>query len=270
MNKTVLITGASSGIGKETALLFSRNDWNVIAASRSIDKMRQDFQGIKNILSIQLDVGDADSIKKAVREISAAYTSIDVLVNNAGFALKGAFEYSKPEQIKKEFETNVFGLMDLSRELIPIMRKQGFGTIINISSIGGLIGFPLYSLYQATKFAVEGFSESLAYELRQFHVRVKIVEPGLIRTNFYESSMDHTDNAQTDYDDFIGEVEKADIKNTTNASKPIVIAKCIYRAANDRSGRLRYHAGKNASLLIFLRKILPDFLFFGIIQSAST
>ena len=270
MNGTILITGASSGIGRETALLFSSCDWNVLAASRSIEKMQADFKDHANIFPLEMDVSDPVSIKKAIKEITAKNISIDVLVNNAGFALKGAFEYSKPEQIKKEFETNVFGLMDLTREVIPMMRSRGSGTIINISSIGGLIGFPLYSLYQATKFAVEGFSESLSYELRQFNIRVKIVEPGLIQTNFYESSMDHTSNPKTDYDDFIKGVDIADKKNTTNASKPIVIAKCIYKAANDGSNRLRYHAGKNASLLISLKKILPDSMFFGLIRSAST
>jgi len=270
LNKTIIITGASSGIGKETALLFSKRDWNVIAASRNIDKMKQEFSSITNIHCIQLDVRDTSSIVKAVNEIKEKYQTIDVLVNNAGFAVKGIFEYSTPEQVKNQFETNVFGLMDMTREIIPLMRQQGYGTIINVSSIGGKIGFPLYSLYQSTKFAVEGFSEALSYELQQFNIKVKIIEPGLIKTNFYGDSMDHTNDVRNEYDDFIKGTAKADEKNLKGVSDPIVIAQCMYKAALDKSIRLRYHAGKNASLLLFLRKLLPDSIFFWIMKSATT
>jgi len=270
MNKTIIITGASSGIGKETAVLFSKKNWNVIAASRNIDKMKKEFEGITNIHCIQLDVRNRDSISSVVKEIQEKYTAVDVLVNNAGFALKGIFEYSTPEQVKNQFETNVFGLMDMSREIIPLMRKQGYGTIINISSIGGKVGFPLYSLYQATKFAVEGFSESLSYELQGFNISVKLVEPGLIKTNFYGDAMDHTSDVQNEYSGFIQGVDKADEKNMKGVSDPIVIAQCIYKAAIDKSSRLRYRAGKNAHLLLFLRKILPDFLLFKVIKAVST
>lgn len=266
MNKTIFITGASSGIGKETALFFSKNNWNVIAASRNIEKMKQSFGSIENIYSIQLDVRNRESIDSVIKEIIAKYQIIDVLVNNAGFALTGIFEYSKPEQIRKQFETNVFGLMDISREIIPIMRKQGFGTIINISSIGGLVGFPSYSMYQATKFAIEGFSESLSYELQKFNINVKLIEPGIIQTNFYTSSMEHTIDDNTEYKDFTESVNITDKKNMKGASHPILIAKCIYKAANDKRHKLRYHAGKNSNLLLFLRKFFPDFILFKIVK----
>lgn len=270
MNKTIIITGASSGIGKETALFFSRNNWNVIAASRNIEKMKQDFKEYENIYSVELDVRNSESINNVIKELATKYKTIDVLVNNAGFALKGIFEYIKPEQIRNQFETNVFGLMDITRKLIPIMRRQGFGTIINISSIGGIIGFPLYSMYQASKFAVEGFSESLSYELQRFNIKVKLIEPGLIQTNFYNPSMDNTVDENNEYKEFIEGVKRTDERNMKGVSNPIVIAKCIYKAANDKSNRLRYHAGKNSILLLFLKKILPDSLLFKIIKASST
>lgn len=271
MNKTILITGASSGIGKETALYFSKRHWNVIATSRSREKLEQTFKDCPDIFVHHLDVQNTKSINDAIISINEKYPTIDVLVNNAGFAVTGLFEYSTSDQIRNEFNTNVFGLMDVTRKILPIMRKQGFGTIINISSIGGIIGFPLYSMYQASKFAIEGFSESLAYELEPLNIKIKIVEPGLIQTKFYSNSMDfiEMDNIAEEYKTFIQKVETANTRNMKNISKPIVIAKCIYTAATDNSKKLRYHAGRNSNLLVFMRKVLP-FKFFSRILKSST
>jgi len=183
-NKTVLITGTSSGIGKETALYFSNKDWNVIATMRNPEKRKNIFQNTNNIDTIHLDVLDYSSIKKAIDYAEKKYGSIDVLVNNAGYASFGPFEISSQDHVEKQFKTNVLGLMDVTREILPLMRKRKQGVIINVTSIAGRMTFPLYSLYNSTKWAVEGFSESLQFELRKFNIKVKNIEPGIIKTDF--------------------------------------------------------------------------------------
>jgi NADP-dependent 3-hydroxy acid dehydrogenase YdfG len=184
MEKVVLITGASSGIGKETAKLFQAKNWKVAATMRSPEKA-EDLQKIVDLECLRLDVTDIESIKSAIAETLDKFGRIDAVVNNAGYGLIGPFEAATPEQIEKQFQTNVFGLMNVYREVLPYFREQRRGFIVNVASVGGRVTFPLYSLYHATKWAVEGFSESLQYELEQFNIRVKIIEPGPIKTDFY-------------------------------------------------------------------------------------
>jgi short-subunit dehydrogenase len=177
---------------------------------------------------------------------------------------------SDPAQIKTQFDTNVLGLMDTCRIIIPIFRGQKGGTIINVASIGGRAAIPFYSIYNSSKFAVEGFSEALHFELRTFNIKVRIIEPGFIMTDFYGRSMVETQNeTRNEYNEMYEEsLEKAEAM-AKGASHPMVIAKLIYKAASSRGHKLRYHAGKSAGLVLFLRKILPDRLFFALIRMST-
>ncbi len=268
MKKTVLITGTSSGIGRETVKYFQAKGWNVAATMRTPDKEKE-LGNMPGVRLYRLDVLDEKSIRKAVSDAEKDFGQIDVLVNNAGYGAVGPFEAASPDQVKRQFETNVFGLMNVTREILPYFRKRCDGLIINISSIGGHLAFPLYSLYHGTKWAVEGFSESLQYELALFNIRVKIIEPGAIKTDFYDRSMDFfTKDGLTDYDSYVNRVMEKMQSAGNNAEGPLVIAKTIFRAANDKSPRLRYSAGGGAPLLLFMRRIIPNRVFFAIIRSA--
>jgi len=190
-NKVAVVTGSSSGIGYETALTLARNSFLTYATMRSLNKS----ENVKSIAAkenlpiriTQLDVTDSVSINNAVQAILSETGRIDVLVNNAGYVLDGAFEDLSMDEIKAQYETNVFGLIRTTQAVLPAMRKQKSGTIVNISSIAGRIGYPGGSAYISTKFAVEGLSESMAYELEPFGIKVIIIEPGVIRTNIFNS-----------------------------------------------------------------------------------
>ncbi len=182
-NKTVLITGSSSGIGKATVLRFQQAGWNVAATMRSPEK-EAELGKLEGIALVRLDVTSEDSIAAAIGETIQRFGAIDVVVNNAGYGLVGPFEASTPEQVRRQFETNVFGLMNVVRAVLPHIRERRAGVIVNVASMGGRITFPLYSPYHGTKWAVEGFSEGLQFELEQFGIRVKIIEPGAIKTDF--------------------------------------------------------------------------------------
>lgn len=266
MAKTVLITGASSGIGKATAQMFQQKGWNVVATMRTPDRAT-DLAKLPNTLCLRLDVTDVDSIHDAVGSAIAKFGSIDVLVNNAGYSLVGVFEAATSAQIERQFATNVLGLMAVTQAILPHFRQCRQGAIVNISSIGGRVTFPLYSLYHSTKWAVEGFSESLQYELRSFNVKVKIVEPGPIKTDFYNRSAAVTSKPElTAYDQFAAKVQTRMEKVGSQGSSPDVVAQTIYQASTDNNWRLRYPSGANASGLLFLRKLLPDFMFIGFVR----
>ncbi|HIK16857.1 MAG TPA: SDR family oxidoreductase [Leptolyngbyaceae cyanobacterium M33_DOE_097] len=267
MAKTVFVTGASSGIGKATVDIFQRNGWNVVATMRSPETATDLTE--QNVLRLRLDVTESGSIQAAVEAAIAKFGSIDVLVNNAGYALIGTFEACTPEQIQRQFETNVFGLMNVTRAVLPGMRDRNTGTIINLSSIGGRMAFPLYSLYHATKWAVDGFSDSLQYELEPFNIRVRIIEPGPIKTDFYSRSLDLATQPHLTAYDAIAQKVLPNLKRIgETGSPPEVTAAVIYQAAIDPSKRLRYPAGGNASALLALRKYLPDVLFKQIVRYA--
>lgn len=262
MSKTVLITGSSTGIGRESALYFAQKGWKVAATMRNPDR-ETELQKNPNIQLFQLDVTNSTSIKQAVETIIKTFGKIDVLVNNAGFSVTGIFEGITEEDLKRQFDTNVFGLMQLTKEVLPHMRHQKSGCIINVSSIAGKLALPLFSIYHATKFAVEGFSESLQYELRPFNIKVKLIEPGIIYTDFYERSMilAKKDDVK-EYEVFFKKVKKMmDTSSGLSGSKAIVVAKEIYKAAQSGNYRLRYPIGGGAVPFLFLRKILPGRLF---------
>jgi NAD(P)-dependent dehydrogenase (short-subunit alcohol dehydrogenase family) len=266
--KTILITGASTGIGKATALMFHKRDWNVIATMRSPEK-GTDLQQLDRCVVLPLDVTDVGSIEGAIASGIQQFGSIDGVVNNAGYALMGAFEPCEPAQIEKQFATNVFGLMAVTRALLPHFRQNRSGTIINVASVGGRITFPAYTLYHSTKWAVEGFSESLQYELAPFNIRVKIVEPGPIKTDFYDRSPDFGQGQGKEaYQSFLDRVMPQMDKAGREGSPPEAVAEVIFKAATDSSKRLRYPAGSIAGQLLLLRKILPDSFFFGFVRQA--
>lgn len=265
--KTVFITGTSSGIGKETAKLFQAKGWNVIATMRN-PEAETELNKLENVLVLQCDVTDRKSIKNAIDTGIQTFGNIDVLVNNAGYYLVGAFEAATDEQIRRQIDTNLVGLIDVTKEIIPHLRKQKSGTIINVSSIAGNISIPLQTLYHATKWGVDGFSESLQYELRQFNIRVKIIQPGVIKTDFLGRSMTMTkiDNIK-EYDPYCQKVIKNLMKNGEKGSSPQGTAQTIYQAATDNKSKLRYPTG-NSKGMVNLRKLLPVSLFRTLIQSA--
>src|SRR5919106_2638905 len=188
-NKPVaVVTGSSSGIGYETSLLMARNGFFTYATMRSTDKSNKIIDLIRNeklpLEVLRLDVTDDKSVKEAIERIANEQGRIDVLVNNAGYALLGPLEELSIQEFKEQFETNVFGVVRVTKEILPIMRRQLHGTIVDISSIAGKIGFPLTSAYVSSKFALEGLSESIAYEIEQFGIKIILIEPGVIKTNF--------------------------------------------------------------------------------------
>lgn len=256
-SKTVFITGASSGIGKAAVVHFSRKGWNVAATMRQPEKEvgLATLQGVK---VLKLDVLNQNSIESAIAEAIVAFGRIDVLVNNAGYGVTGPFEAAGYNQIRRQLDTNITGLMLVCKAVIPHFRENGDGTILNISSVGGRITFPFYSLYHATKWAVEGFSESLRYELKPHRIRVKLIEPGAIRTDFYTRSLEVAadDDLKRHYPEsetFVRLMQKY----STLGTKPEVVARKIYRAACSRSHRLRYYGGGGAFMMLIIRKIIP-------------
>ncbi len=263
MKKTILITGASTGIGRETAIYFAGRGWNVAATMRTLDK-GGDLVKYSNLRLFRLDVDDQHSIGQAIDNTIRAFGAIDVLFNNAGYALAGVFEAMTTEQIKRQFDTNVFGVMNVTLAILPYFRSRCNGTIITTTSMGGLITFPLYSTYHSTKWAVEGFMESLHYELRAFNIRVKNIEPGAIRTEFNNATEFVT---HADYQRYVGPAQKNMMDSYRNAPGPDIVAKKVFRAACDRSFRLRYPVSMQSSFLLGLKRSLPNSWFFGMIRS---
>ena len=266
MDKVILITGASSGIGKETAKLFQVKSWKVAATMREPEKA-EDLQHIADIETFRLDVTDVDSVKKTLADVLEKFGRIDAIVNNAGYAVLGAFEAATPEQIERQYQTNVFGLMNVTREILPYFRAEKRGIIVNIASVGGRMTFPFYSIYNSTKWAVEGFSESLQYELEQFNIRVKIIEPGPIKTDFYDRSEDLAQKeGLTAYDYFLDKALPNMKKAGETAPDGRVVAETIYGAVTDGTKKLRY--GVNTKNILLARKLLPDWAFLRLIKGA--
>lgn len=265
--KTILITGASSGIGKETAKLFQAKGWNVIATMRNRES-ETELRELENTLVAKLDVLDPSSIEQAVKEGIARFGQIDVLLNNAGYGAYGVLESFTREQIIRQFDTNVIGLLDVTKALLPHFRSNKSGIIINVSSIGGKMSFPLGTLYHGTKFAVEGISESLRYEVEEFGGKVKIIEPGAIATDFTGRSLDFSnDESMTEYQPIVGKLMAATQEMFGQASPASVVAGVIYEAATDGTDQLRYAAGEDAKAIIAQRQQANDAAFMSVIKS---
>jgi NAD(P)-dependent dehydrogenase (short-subunit alcohol dehydrogenase family) len=265
--KTILITGASSGIGKETAKLFQSKGWNVIATMRSPEN-ESELKQLENVLVAKLDVLALDSIQNAFIKGVQKFGSIDVLLNNAGYGAYGPLEAFSRDQVLRQFNTNVIGLLDVTRIVLPHFRRNKKGIIINISSIGGKMTFPMGSLYHGTKFAVEGISESLSYEVAQFGGQVKIVEPGMIATDFSGRSLVfNNDENMTEYQNLVKSLMAAMPTMAENASPASVVAGVIFKAATDGTDQLRYTAGEDAKMLMANRQQYDDATFIGGIKS---
>lgn len=263
MTKTIFITGASSGIGKATVKFFHDKSWNVIATMRSPEK-EAELKGLDNVLVTALDVTKADTITEAVSAGIERFGQIDVLLNNAGYGAYGPLEAFSMDKIERQFDTNVIGLLATTKALLPHFRANKSGTIVNISSIGGQMTFPLGTLYHGTKFAVEGLSESLHYELSPFGVKVKIVEPGMIKTDFGGRSFDFTnDESMTEYQETIGKLFAAFGASGEVASEPEVVSEVIWQSVTDGTDTLRYQAGADAVALLDKRKSEDDAKFIG-------
>jgi short-subunit dehydrogenase len=229
----------------------------------------EDLQRIVDVECIPLDVTDIDSIKSAISATLEKFGRIDAVVNNAGYGVVGPFEATTLEQVQRQIDTNLIGLMNVCREIIPYFREQKRGHIVNIASVGGRMTLPLYSVYHATKWAVEGFSESLQHELEQFNIRVKIIEPGPIKSDFYDrSQVIATKEGLHAYDHFVEKVLPNMQKAGAEGPDGTVVAQTIYDAVTDGSKRLRY--GVNTRGMLLARRFLPDSIFNPIIRRVLT
>jgi len=270
-NKKVVavVTGSSSGIGFETSLLLAKNGFFTYATMRDLDKSSKIIdlkQKEKLPLEVlKLDVTDDKSVKEAIEKIANEQGTVNVLVNNAGYALVGPLEELSIQEFKEQFETNVFGAIRVTQAVLPIMRKQRQGTIVNISSIAGRIGFPLTSAYVSSKFALEGLSESMAYEIDQFGITVILIEPGVIKTNFDHNlklgkKVSTTNDRNSPYAD-ITEKRIAGFKpRFENGLPAIEVAKVILKAIRSRNvpSESRYLVGNDAFKLLEIRKNRSD------------
>jgi NAD(P)-dependent dehydrogenase (short-subunit alcohol dehydrogenase family) len=257
MTQTVLITGASTGFGKAAAVHFATHGWQVVATMRD-PAAGTDLAAHSNILVTRLDVQDLASIDGAIAEGIAHFGAIDAVVNNAGFGLFGIFEGASREKIQEQFDVNVFGVMDVTRAILAHFRPRQRGTIVNVSSGAGVFGLPMISLYNASKFALEGFSESLSYELASQGITVKIVEPGgVLDTRFGARSSDEFGNASVPvgYEAFVAATGKVfeGLRASRHATSEDV-AKVIFEATTDGTDRLRYVATDDIRPLIHSRR----------------
>ncbi len=263
MPKTILVTGASSGIGRAAAELFQAKGWNVIATMRDPGAAGK-LEALDRVLVPRLDVTDTGSIAEAVSAGMQRFGALDALVNNAGYGGFGPLEAAPSDSIRRQFETNVIGLLEVTKAVLPIFRAQRAGVVVNISSMGGRIAFPLGALYHGSKFAVEGLSEALQYELGEIGVRVRLIQPGMVKTNFGGRSLDfNNDERLVEYQSLVSKQRVAFGAMAEQASMPETIADAIWRAVNDKGDRLRYIAGPDAEVLIGKRLAEDDATFFG-------
>lgn len=263
MRRTLFITGASSGIGRATALHFQARGWNVVATMRNPDEAG-DLAALDHVLVAQLDVLDEGSIDAARDAALARFGGVDVLLNNAGYGAYGPLEAFSMDRIRRQFDTNVIGLLGVTKAFLPHLRERRSGTVVNISSIGGQMTFPLGTLYHGTKFAVEGLSEALHYELEAFGVRVRIVEPGMIATDFGGRSFEFCNDASlVEYQGTVGKLFAHWRRVASSPSPPSVVAEVIWTAVHDETDRLRFRAGGDAEALLSARAEQGDAAFIG-------
>ncbi len=246
MKKTILITGSNSGIGKITTEYFAERNWQVIATMRNTEKAGS-LKEHPNISIYQLDVTDTESIQKAKEAILNDFGKIDVIVNNAGFGCYGAFEPTTESEIDRQIAVNIKGVMMVTKVFLEHFRKNRAGLFINISSIAGLVSYPLASMYVCSKWAVEGFTEAIFYELRPLNVRVKLVEPGGFKTNFQLEGISWSnDETMPEYHEATQKTIETRKERQPDMPDPIAVAEKIFEAANDESERLRYLVGDDA------------------------
>ncbi|MBX3240072.1 MAG: SDR family NAD(P)-dependent oxidoreductase [Chitinophagaceae bacterium] len=258
MAKTVLVTGASAGIGKATAIYLAQNGYNVYGAARRTDKM-QDLttHGIK---PIALDVTKDESIIKCVNQIFKEAGSIDILVNNAGFGSYGAIEDVPMEDARYQLEVNVFGAMRLTQLVLPKMRENKYGKVVNISSVGGKSAYPLGGWYHASKFAIEALSDAMRLEVQQFGIDVIVIEPGGIKSEWGGIAFDSMVKASgnTVYKSMVDGVQKVFSMSADKNPEAIVISKLIKKGIEAKSPKTRYAGGYLAKPSLFMSRFFPD------------
>jgi short-subunit dehydrogenase len=267
MNKVALITGASSGIGFETSLTLARNEFRTFATMRNLSKSKKIREIAKKerlpLTVIPLDVNDNASIRTAIQNILVEAKRIDVVINNAGYGLFGAVEDLSMDKIIDQFETNFFGVVRVVKSVLPIMRNQHSGTIINISSMVGRVAMPLNSVYVASKFALEGFSESIRHELSKFGINVILIEPGIVRTGFFDNlQKSKNEAAKSPYSALLKRrLSRFKSVSESNSSSPSQVAKAILKALQSKSSNFRYIVGEDAIIVLEKRKVLSDIKF---------
>ncbi|SEA52144.1 NADP-dependent 3-hydroxy acid dehydrogenase YdfG [Flavobacterium gillisiae] len=256
MSKTIFITGASSGLGKATALLFAKNGWNVLATMRKPEN-ETELAAIANITLLSMDVTNVAQVQETVQK-ALSISKIDVVFNNAGYGLAGPFEGASDEQLTNQINTNLLGVMRVTQQFLPHFRENKAGTFITTTSIGGLITLPFNSVYHATKWALEGFSESLAFELKEFGITVKTVSPGGIATDFAGRSLVMTQHEA--YNEQMNKVLSVfiDPERAKDYSTAAQIADVVYEAATDGKSTLRYVAGNDAKAMYAQRNEVGD------------
>jgi NAD(P)-dependent dehydrogenase (short-subunit alcohol dehydrogenase family) len=260
--RVAVITGSSRGIGYETSFALARSGYLTYATMRNLKKQdairaAADKENLP-IRVVQLDVTDENSIKKAIESIVSEAGRIDLLVNNAGYGLTGAFEDIAIDEIKAQYETNFFGLIRVTQAVLPTMRKQRSGRIINISSGAGRFGYPGGSAYVSTKFALEGLSESMAYELEQFGIKVALIEPGVIRTNFETVIARKSNDPNSPYSDMMQMMATTFGKMIENGSNADLVARVVVEAATTSNPKLRYLAGRDVEQMVAARNTMSD------------
>jgi NAD(P)-dependent dehydrogenase (short-subunit alcohol dehydrogenase family) len=261
-SRAVLITGCSSGIGWATAERLARRGWAVYATARNVEEISPLAQ--RGCRLLRLDVTDENSMRDAVEEVERIEGAVGVLVNNAGYSQSGAVEEVPMQEVRRQFETNVFGLVRMCQLVLPGMRRQGFGRIVNLSSMGGKLTFPGAGFYHATKHAVEAISDALRFEVRGFGVEVVVIEPGLIRTGFAQTAVDSMGEGSGPYAGFDAGVASTTRENYERGplaalgGGPEAVAETIERAVSAARPRARYTVTPSARLLISTRRLLPD------------
>ena len=264
MKKVAIVTGSSTGIGFETALLLARSGYQTYATMRDTKKSARLTEIAKSenlpLIIAQLDVNSDKSVKDGIDKIYSEKERIDVIVNNAGYGLFSPIEELTLDQIKEQFETNFFGAIRIMHAVIPIMRKQRAGTIVNLSSLVGRVGLPLSSAYVATKFALEGLTESVRYELSQFGINVILIEPGVIKTNFIENlKTSNVSESKSNYADLNESISKRfETMMANSLTSPKVVAETILNAVTSEDPKIRYIVGEDAQSIMKIRNDASD------------
>ncbi len=268
-NKVVIVTGGSSGIGRATVREFLKQGFTVYSCARRVELMK-DLEG-EGAKIIQLDVTKSSSIKACIKQIVGESGRIDVLVNNAGYGSYGTVEDVPISEAKTQFEVNLFGLAEMTQVVLPIMRNQSSGRIINIGSMGGKVWFPLGAWYHATKHAVEGFSDCLRYEVKPFGIKVVLIEPGIIKSEWMKISMEHLQKVSPNsaYKVLIDKCLKMYFDSEKMGRDPSNVAGAIYKASTQARPKARYVVGLDARAILIIRRLLPDSVYDWVIAMYS-
>ena len=274
--RVAIVTGSSSGIGFEISLMLARNGLTTYATMRDLHKssMLRSIADKEKIplRCVQLDVTDDMSVKKAIETIVNESHNIDILINNAGYGLSGALEDLLIDEIKLQFDTNFFGLIRATQAVLPIMRNHGSGIIVNISSGLGRFGIATSSAYASSKFAVEGLTESMSYELEPFGIKTILVEPGIIKTNFIKAAVlaQKSKDPNSPYFQFMNNMDEGMKKLIENSESPEYVARVVLDAINDSNPKLRYLAGKDVEQIMEIKNKMSDEDFHNMIKNMSS